>query len=101
HQVRVEALRQADYPLAADWSKAWNKPDGVYERLVHCAEERDAPAEEKRQAVIAERLLEVLSKARTMEEGQKVTLRGKCFRFPNGSIGFSFTKVWEDLRNSA
>lgn len=102
--IKIEALRQADYPLPKGFTKMWDghgKEQGLYEKLVFYAEERDAPQEKKRHLVIAERLLAKIQKARVLEDGQVPDSRGKPCQLPDGSIVFGFTYIWEEMHMGA
>jgi len=100
--IRIEALRQAEYPIPAAFDKSWTKKDGLYERLVFSAEHRAAPPEENRQLVVAERLKAQIAKPTILGDGEKPTRRkGRPCLLPDGSIVFQFTRIWEDMGLSA
>jgi len=99
-KIKVEALKQADYPLPKTFQRLWDgtqKEPGLYERLVFHAEEREAPLEQKRHLVVAERLRDRLSKPRILQDGQEPDARGRPCKLQDGSIVFGFTTVWEEL----
>ncbi len=99
--IRVAALEQAECALPKAFDKLWSKPDGLYEVLIHTAEHRDAPPEQKRHIIIAERLRETLAHARVLQEGEKPDRRGKPCLMLDGSVVFLFTYVWEDVSMNA
>lgn len=98
--IRVQALKQADYPLSKGFRKYW---DGeLYKKLVFAAEFRDAPPEERRPAVVADRLLERLRRARSfiLKDGSKPMPSGKpCFT-QDGEAVFIFNTMLEELSQS-
>jgi hypothetical protein len=103
-EIKIEALKQAKYPLPKRFSKWWDgvgDKEGLYEQLVRNASERDAPQELKRQAVIAELLLAKIARAHILQDGKEPGGRGTPIRLQDGSVIFEFTTVFEDLRNSA
>ncbi len=100
-QIRIEALRQSNYPMPAAFDKVWSRKDGLYEKLVFAAEHREAPLEEQRGLVVAERLRAQIAKPRILEEGQRPDHRGRPCRLQDGSIVFQFTTIWEDMQLSA
>lgn len=100
-QIRIEALRQANYPMPAAFDKVWSRKDGLYEKLVFAAEHREAPLEERRGLVVAERLRAQIAKPRILENGQQPDRRGRPCRLQDGSIVFQFTTIWEDMQLSA
>lgn len=99
--IKIQALKQAEYPLPGTFGKAWNAKDGLYERLIFNAEHEEAPLEERRHLVVAERLKGLLSKTRILEEGKPLDKRGRPTKLPDGSIVFLFTTVWEEMNMSA
>jgi hypothetical protein len=104
--IRVQALKQAEYPLPKVFDKEWSKPGGIYEAVVHTAEHRAAPADSKRAVVIAEMLLEAITrpqgagKPQTIEDGGEPDPRGRPCLMPDGSIVCKFTPIWEPMRRS-
>lgn len=107
--IKIEALEQAEYPLPKWFSKVWDGykdgdgkyVEGLYIQLVRNAEHKDAPAEQKRHAVVAELLLSILKKARHLTEGQQPDSRGRPVKTEEGSVLFGFTRIWEDLSRGA
>ncbi len=100
--IRVESLKQAEYPLPKAFDKAWTKPGGLYERVVFAAKLREAPPEEIRTAVVAERLLRLLSKASTPPKDVPLDKTdGTPLREPDGSVIFQFSVVLDLISSSA
>lgn len=98
--IRVQALKQADYPLPRAFAKAWDgtaRELGLYDRLVFNATERAAPLEQHRLRVVADRLRAKVAKPRVLSEGQEPDPRGRPSRLPDGSVVFNFTTVFGDL----
>lgn len=100
HRVRVQALEQGNYPIAADWAKQWNKADGFYERLVFNAVERKAASASRRDWAIVERLHAILVRARVLQDGQMPDLHGRPCKLDDGSISFGFRYVFDELSMS-
>jgi hypothetical protein len=100
-KIRVQALKQAEYPLPTSLEKRWNAKGGLYELLILNAEHREAPPEEKRHLVVAERLLVQLAKAHELENGRQPDIRGRPCKLSGGEIVFGFTYVWEQLGSGA
>lgn len=104
--IRVQALKQAEYPLPKIFDREWGKAGGIYEAVVHMAEHRAAPADDKRNVVIAEMLLEAITRPHgtgkpvTVEEGGEPDPRGRPCLMPDGSIVCKFTPIWEPMRRS-
>jgi len=95
--IRIQALAQAEYPLPKVFDKLWSKPDGMYEALIHTAEHREAPLEQKRRLIVADRLRGKLASPRVLKEDEKPDKRGRPCLMSDGSIVFLFTQVWEEL----
>jgi hypothetical protein len=95
--IRVQALRQAEYPLPKWFGKAWDRKGGPYEKLVLTATHEAAPLEQRRDLVIAERLRDKLLKARALDEGQEADPRGRPCQLQDGSIVFRFGAIWEEM----
>lgn len=103
-QIKIEALKQAKYPLPKRFSKLWDgtaKEPGLYEQLVFNAEDKEAPSEQKRYVIVAERLRDRLAKAIVLDEDQEPDSRGKPCVMTDGAVVFGFTYVWEELQMSA
>jgi len=105
--IRVQALKQAEYPLPKSFDREWSKLGGIYEAVVHAAKHRPAMAAEKRNVVIAEMLLEAITrpqggagKPTTIEDGGEPDARGRPCLMPDGSIVCKFTPIWEPMRRS-
>ncbi len=100
-QIRIQALKQAEYPLPKIFDKEWSKAGGIYEAVVHMAEHRKAQTEDKRHAIIAEMLVMAFDKARILEDAEAPPdTRGKPSLYPDGSIFAKFTYLWEPMRRS-
>ncbi len=99
--IRVQALKQAEYPMPKGFDKAWGRKGGLYEKLIFTAEHKAAPLEEKRYLVVADRLQTRLLKAREVEEGAEVDDRGRPQILPDGSVMFLFNAVWEEMNFGA
>jgi hypothetical protein len=96
--IRIEALKQAEYPLPKTFDKAWTAPGGLYERLVFAAKTEPAPPEEIRSAVIAEKMWGAIRSARALADDEKADeTDGNPIRMSDGSIIFIFTRVWENM----
>jgi hypothetical protein len=98
--IRVQALKQAEYPLPKVFDKEWSKAGGIYEAVVHMAEHRDAPSDSKRSVVVAEMLLAAIERPKIIEEGKEPDTRGKPCLMPNGEVVCKFNHVWEPMRRS-
>lgn len=74
---------------------------GVKAKLIETSTQIEAPRDVKRQAVIASKLLDQLSRARTVEEGQHPDGSGRPSKMCDGGIVFKFESVLEPMANSA
>jgi hypothetical protein len=94
------------------WAAVWNglsgnKKEGTPPRrglkalLLDSAEEAVAPPEMVRSAVVAGAVLEFLSQARPLRDGQEPDSRGIACRLPDGGVVFSFRYMHELLARSA
>lgn len=107
--ISIQVLEQADYALTKAFIKAWDSPikDGngwkpsLRCSLVHNAEYKDAPLEQNRHLVIAERLQAAIRKPRILEDGQEIDRRGRPCQTQDGAIVFLFAAIWEDMRMGA
>jgi hypothetical protein len=95
--IRLQAAVQADYPLPRAFCKSWDKPGGLYERLMFAAQYEVAPAEEDRDAAIADRILELVNPAPTMGDAEEMNKRGAPRRLQDGSVVFSFRRMFDEL----
>ena len=100
YRIRKQALVQAQYPLATDFTKLWNRRDGLYVHLVLGSDACDAPAEIKRHVVVAELLWARLRVASTLNDGAEPDSKGLACRLQDGSIVFGFTRILGDLNFS-
>lgn len=96
--IKIQALKQAEYPLPFAFEKAWKKQGGLYERLIFNAEHRRAPLEEQRLLVVADRIQTRISKPRILEDGQQPDPKGRPCQLANGTIVFGFNAIWEDMK---
>lgn len=94
--LKVQALEQAEYPLPAEFKKAWERKGGLYEQVIHAAEKRPAAAVERRLATIAEYLLGKLEAATPRGDGKDEPDPRKPTRMSNGSIWFRWSETWKD-----
>jgi hypothetical protein len=99
--IRTQALKQAEYPLPKSFAKMWDAKGGLYERLILNATFEEAPTEDRRLAVVAERLSDILDRARVLEDDKVLPRGGRPCRLADGSIVFRFTAVWEELSMSS
>lgn len=93
--VRQQALEQAGVCLPKVLEKRW---DGMLQAALEAAERKAAPPEEKRGVVIAELVMDKLSKAREATDPKSPDPKGRPTKLPDGSMVFGFTRLWEDLR---
>jgi hypothetical protein len=100
HRIRVQALEQGNFPIAADWSKEWNKAGGIYERLIFSAVERKATSASRRDWAIVERIYTILARARILQDGQLPDLHGRPCKLDDGSITFGFRYLFDELSMS-
>lgn len=102
-QIKNQALIQASYPLPKNFGKIWDgsaAEAGLYERLVFAMEEREAPREQKRHMVVAERLWTEVRKAKPVEDGRDPS-PSRCSLLSDGAVVFGFTEIWERMSISA
>lgn len=97
NQIKIEANKQAKYPLSTTFVKAWGKDGGLYEQLIFNQEIIEAPPEQKRQAVIADRILEKVNQCSLLkDEGAVPNKNGS--RFSDGSFAIAFNVLLEHLK---
>lgn len=93
------------------WKAVWNgfskkvggdviRVRGLKAKLLDESEAIEAPAEVRRESIVASFLTSALENARVVEEG-KESSGCKCFRRDNGMIWFSFSAIMEDASYSA
>lgn len=94
--IRVQALKQASYPLPASFAKAWGRENGMYQRLLRVAEHRPAPPEKRRLPYLAGLLIEILdSAARDLPEPDPL---GNPARHSDGSLTVTFSWLTRQMR---
>lgn len=98
--IRLAALKQAHMALPNSFVKAWGRKGGIYERLVATAERVESPADTKRPAIIAQRILDLLGGALPATDG-KMNPYGYATKLDNGSVIFSISTLMDDMRFSA
>lgn len=98
--VRVQGLKQANHclPGGSHYMRAWQRKGGICEQLVATAERREASVDKKREAVIAQRILEHLDRARQAGDDDKPDSRGRPTRLADGSVVFHFNVIWDEIR---
>lgn len=99
-KVTLQALEQAGIPLGPDFKYAYNgtkKAEGLMSQMIRNCTVKEATAEEKRDMVIAELLLEQLRRARSSEQPDH---RGGPCRLPDGSITFKFSLLLQQMQFS-
>ncbi len=99
NKIRTISIEEANYALPANFNKTWHKQGGVLHQLMASAEHRAAPLEENRPLVVAQHFLERIEAARVVD-GDLCTGpdRSGCpTRLPDGSVVFSFNRVWYDM----
>lgn len=89
-KIRTQSLKQANYPLPANFDKAWNKMGGLCEQLVLLAVHVPAAEENVRSLVVAQRLMRGLLRPRILEDDEVLDDRGVPTVLPDGSIVFLF-----------
>lgn len=106
-KFRIQALKQANYPMPLSFGKTWNaqpivdgkKGESLYQRLTHAAERVAAPLEQIRRLVVADRLLAALARPTELVDGKSVLHpHGRPSLLDDGSVVFKFGAVWEDMK---
>ena len=96
--IRIQALKQAEYPLKKSFVKAWNQ--GLYEALVENANFKEADSEDRRDSIIAELLLESIERGRG-ESRPRTPTRRQLVVTEDGDALFHFRQVWTQMNLDA
>jgi hypothetical protein len=94
-----QALEQADVYVTGKMKSEWQGSkdnESLARKLIDAAEYLAAPLESKREQVVADLLLDQLSKARPLADGQEANPT-RPFIDRDGSVCFKFTAVFEEL----
>ena len=99
NKIKTISIEAANHALPANFAKAWHKQGGILHQLMACAEHEEAPLEENRPLVVAQHFLERIDKARIVDgDTCHGPDRSGCpTRLIDGSIVFSFNRVWSDM----
>lgn len=92
---RKKVLEGSQYMFSRYGQRNW---DSRVQRLIDAATWEDAPLEQRRAAVVAEAVWNVLSDAATILDGQIPDKHGLPQKMDDGTITFVFTPTWKPLR---
>lgn len=98
--IAEQALEQADVYVTGKMKGEWQgerDKESLARKLIETAEYMAAPLESKREQVVADLLLEQLSKARALADGQEPSSGGRPFIDSDGAVCFKFTAIFEEL----
>lgn len=107
--IRIQALRQASFPLPKSFIKVWDSKRTVagedvpplYESLVRSAERVSSQDEDRRRWVVADRLLQQIEGAVNWDRTKPIDKNRINKDAENGTVLFQVTPVWESMALTA
>lgn len=107
--IRIQALRQASFPLPKWFIKIWDSKrevDGeevppLYESLVRSAEKVSSQDEDRRRWVVADRLLQQIETAVNWSRDKPIDRNRINRDTDSGAVLFQVTPVWEAMALTA